>query len=104
MYSVIYAVYAKEGMSAEEFADHWIGVHAAIGKKLPHVARYEQYPVTTAEGELGEEVAGFALVEFESEEDFERAGASEAMQEAVDDVPNFARHMTAYTVSGNKIF
>lgn len=104
MYRVIYAVYANEGMTADEFSKYWVDVHGAIGKRLPHVDRYELYPVLAADGELGPGVAGFALLEFESKEAFEAAGASDVMQEAVDDVPNFARHMTAYTVSGHKIF
>jgi len=103
MHSVMHVIYGKTGISKDEFTRHFVEVHGAIGKRLPNVQRYEMYPVLSADGELGPTVAGFALVEFESEEAFLAAGASEAMQEAVDDMPNFARHVTSYLVSGNRI-
>lgn len=103
MYRLLYAVYAKEGMSSEAFRDHWVNVHGEIGKRLSHMASYTMYPVLSAEGELGPEVAGFAVVEFESEAEFQAAGGTEAMQEAIEDSPNFARHMAAYVVEGHRI-
>jgi uncharacterized protein (TIGR02118 family) len=103
MYSVLYAVYAKEGMSPEDFADHWVNVHAAIGRTLPHVKSYRIFPVTSSQGARDHDVAGFAVVEFESKEDFDAAGASPEMQNAVDDVANFASHMAAYDVVAHTV-
>lgn len=103
MYSVLFAVYAKEGMTPEDFTDHWVNVHGTIGKRIPHVVRYEMFPVTRAEGELGEAIAGFAVVQYENEAGFQAAGGSDAMQEAVADAGNFARHFAVYNVSAHTI-
>jgi uncharacterized protein (TIGR02118 family) len=103
MYTVVYAIYPKDGMSAEDFRNHLTQVHSAIGRRLPGVRRYEQLPVRAAEGELGPEVGAFALVAFESEADYEAAANSEVMKEAVADASNYARHFSAYVVDAHSL-
>lgn len=103
MYTVVYAIYPKDGMSATDFRTHLTEVHSEIGKRLPKVRSYEQYPIVSAEGELGPEVGAFAIIKFDSEADFEIAGASAAMQEAIADAPNYASHFAAYVVDVNAL-
>ena len=103
MYSCVYVIYAREGMTADEFADHWINIHGEIAKRQPRLQRLELFPVTSSEGELGPAVAGFAVMEFLTKEDFNFAGAGDVMDESLADVPNFARHIAAYTVTGHRI-
>ncbi|HEX3511893.1 MAG TPA: EthD family reductase [Solirubrobacteraceae bacterium] len=103
MYTVVYAIYPKEGMGADDFRRHLTEVHSQIGRRLPRVRSYEQYPVISAEGELGPEVGAFAVIKFDSEEDFAAAAADPVMQEAIEDAPNYARHFAAYVVDVNAL-
>jgi uncharacterized protein (TIGR02118 family) len=103
MYTVVYAIYPKDGMSAEDFRHHLTDVHSAIGRRLPGVRRYEQFPVRSADGELGPEVGAFAVVQFDSEEAYEQAAASSVMQEAGEDAANYARHFSSYVVDVNSL-
>ena len=103
MYSVVYAIYPKEGMSAEDFRRYLTEVHSEIGRRLPLVRRYEQFPVREIEGGEGPEIGAFAILQFDSEQEFETAAASDAMREAGDDAPNFARHFAAYIVDHNPL-
>jgi uncharacterized protein (TIGR02118 family) len=103
VYTVVYAIYAKEGMSAEDFRHHLTEVHSKIGRRLPGVRRYEQFPIKAADGELGPEVGAFAIVQFDSEADSDAAVASDVMQEAIADAPNYARHFSTYVVDVNSL-
>jgi uncharacterized protein (TIGR02118 family) len=103
VHTVVYAIYPKDGMSAEDFRHHLTEVHSAIGRRLPGVRRYEQFPVRSADGELGPEVGAFAVVQFDSEEDYEAAAASDVMGEAGEDAGNFARHFSSYVVDVNSL-
>jgi uncharacterized protein (TIGR02118 family) len=103
MYTVVYAIYPKDGMSGEDFRHHLTEVHSAIGRRLPNVRRYEQFPIRSAEGELGPEVGAFAVVQFDSQEDFEAASAGAVMEEAGADAANFARHFSSYVVDVNSL-
>jgi uncharacterized protein (TIGR02118 family) len=103
MYTVVYAIYPKDGMSGEDFRRHLTEVHSAIGRRLPGVRRYEQFPVRSADGELGPEIGAFAVVQFDSEQDYQAAAASEVMQEAGADAANYARHFSSYVVDVNRL-
>lgn len=103
MYTVIYAIYPKEDISGEDFRRYLTEVHSTIGRRLPKVRRYEQFPVGSAEGELGPEVGAFALLQFDSKEDYDAASESDVMQEAIADAPNYARHFGAYAVDVNRL-
>lgn len=103
MYTVVYAIYPKNGMSGEDFRHHLTKVHSAIGRRLPGVRRYEQFPVRFAEGELGPEIGAFALVQFDSEEAYQAAAASDVMKEAGEDAGNYARHFASYVVDVNSL-
>jgi uncharacterized protein (TIGR02118 family) len=103
VYTVVYAIYPKDGMSVADFRHHLTEVHSQIGRRLPKVRSYEQYPVTSAEGELGPEVGAFAVIKFDSDVDFAAAAESPAMQEAIEDAPNYARHFAAYVADVNTL-
>lgn len=103
MYTVVYALYRQEGMSREEFARYWVETHAPIAAKLPHVRSYRIAPVTSATNVLGEEADGFAILEFDSEADFQAAAASPEMAAAGEDAARFARHFDVYTVDVHQV-
>lgn len=103
MVTVVYVLYRNEDISREEFARHWVEVHAPLGAKLPGVRRYTIMPVGTATEILGVEADGFAVLEFDSQEDFELAAASPEMAEAGEDAATFARHFDVYTVSPHSV-
>jgi hypothetical protein len=46
----------KEGMTREEFNDHWLNVHGEIAKGYPHVIRYSQLHINEARADTGESV------------------------------------------------
>jgi|SRR5215211_5057594 len=103
MYTVIYQLYRKDGMSRDEFAKHWTETHAPIASKLPHVKSYRIFPVTGSADALEPEVDGFALLEFDSEEDFQKTSQSAEMAESGEDAAKFTRHFGVYMVDGHKV-
>ena len=103
MYTVIYQLYRKDGMSREDFARHWTETHAPIAAKLPYVKSYTIYPVTGSADAIEPEVDGFALLEFESEEDFQKAAESPEMAESGEDAALFARHFGVYMVDAHRV-
>jgi uncharacterized protein (TIGR02118 family) len=103
MHTVIYQLYRQEGMSREEFARHWTEIHAPIAAKLPHVKSYTIYPATGSVDALEPEVDGFAVLEFESEEDFQKANESAEMAAAGEDAAKFARHFGVYMVDAHRV-
>lgn len=98
MYSMIFAIYPKEGMSAEECADYVTSVHSQIGARMPHAKALRQFAVTGTHEVRDADIAAFTLLEFESEEDFNAAAASSVMEEANADTANFAEHIGVYNV------
>lgn len=78
----------KEGMSDREFLDHWLNVHAQLGRKLPKLRRYavnfidrERFP------QFGWD--GFSELWFDSEEDLVASYGSPEAEELMADVANF---------------
>jgi uncharacterized protein (TIGR02118 family) len=102
VYTVIYALYRKDGMSQEEFARHWTEVHAPIARTLPNVRSYRICPVTGSADAL-HEVDGFAVLDFDSEADFGAAAQSPEMAEAGEDAAKFARHFGVYMVDAHEV-
>jgi uncharacterized protein (TIGR02118 family) len=99
VYTVIYELYRKPGLSQEEFVSYWHETHKPIAVQIPHVRSYKICPVTEADGVEGEEIAGFVIFEFDSKEDFDVAHDSpEFAATAADASGNFVRHFTRYTV------
>ena len=102
MFTVICPVYANESLSHEEFVAKWLK-HAPAAAKLPGLRSYRICPVTAAANVLGEEMAGFAIFEYDSEEAYETALASPEYQVALEDAPDFARHFSEYRADLHRI-
>lgn len=76
----------KDGMSIEEFADHWNEEHAPRASDIPHMNRYT---TAVALDPADSEYDGIAELYFDSPEDIAEAMESDAMQWALDDLENF---------------
>ena len=99
MYTVIYEVYRKPGLSQEDFEEHWLQTHKPIAMKIPNVRSYKICPVAESEGVEGEAAAGFVIFEFDSKEAFDEAHESpEFAATATDATENMARHFSRYAV------
>jgi uncharacterized protein (TIGR02118 family) len=103
MYTLIYELYRKEGMSQEEFVDYWLNTHRPIAMKMPNLRGYEIWPVEDSAAVLGDEVAGFVILRFDSRADFEETHASEEFAATAADADNFARHYTRYAVQTHEV-
>lgn len=103
MYTVIYELYRREELSQEEFVDYWLNVHRPIAMKMPDLRGYEIWPVTGSADPLGEEVAGFVILRFDSEEDFHRTHESPEFAATAADADKFARHYTRYAVDVHQL-
>jgi uncharacterized protein (TIGR02118 family) len=103
MYSMIFAIYPKDGMSPAECGDYVTNVHSKIGERMPNAKALRQFAVTSSHEPRDAEVAAFTLIEFDSEADFNEAAASSVMEEANADVPNFAQHIAVYNVRANTV-
>jgi uncharacterized protein (TIGR02118 family) len=79
----------KEGMSYEQFVDHWLNKHTVLCARLPKLRRYavnfvdrQRFP------KFGYD--GFSELWFDSEEDLHAAVASPEGRTLMADLPNFA--------------
>jgi len=98
MYTVVYEVYRKDGLSQEEMVAYWLGTHRPIAMRMPNLRGYEIWPVKESEGVEGTEVSGFVILRFDSEEDFHRTHDSPEFAATAEDARNFLRHFTRYAV------
>jgi uncharacterized protein (TIGR02118 family) len=98
MYTVIYEVYRKNGLSQEEMVDYWLSTHRPIAMKMPNLRGYEIWPVKSSEGVEGAEVSGFVILRFDSEADFHETHESPEFAATAEDARNFLRHFTRYEV------
>lgn len=103
MYTLIYELYRKEGMSQEEFVEYWLETHRPIALRMPNLRGYEIWPVSESVDVLGDEVAGFVILRFDSKADFEVTHASEEFAATAADAANFARHFTRYAVETHEV-
>ena len=79
----------KQGMTDQQFRDHWLNVHAGLCAKLPKMRRYsvnfvdrQRFP------KFGYD--GFSELWFDSEEDLVAALNSPEGKTLLADLPNFA--------------
>lgn len=100
---MIYALYRRPELSQQEFVDYWLNVHRPIAMKMPNVRRYEIWPTTEADEVEGEEVAGFVVLGFDSEDDFHATHESKEFAATAADAANFARHFTRYAVDTHQV-
>ena len=79
----------KEGITHEQFVNHWMQKHAALCVKLPKLRRYSVNLVDRARfPKFGYD--GFSELWFDSEEDLVAALASPEGKTLLADLPNFA--------------
>ena len=79
----------KEGMSHEQFVNHWLNTHAVLCTKLPKLRRYSVNLVDRQRfPKFGYD--GFSELWFDSEEDLVAALNSPAGKTLLADLPNFA--------------
>jgi uncharacterized protein (TIGR02118 family) len=103
MYTMVYAVYSRDDISREEFVRHLTEVHSQIGRRLPGIRRYEQFPIESAEGHDGDQPGAFALAEYDSEEAWQAAVESDVMKEVGEDAAKFASKFATFVVDANKV-
>ena len=79
----------KEGITHEQFVNHWMQKHAALCVKLPKLRRYSVNLVDRARfPKFGYD--GFSELWFDSEEDLVASLASVEGKTLLADLPNFA--------------
>ena len=79
----------KEGMSHEQFVNHWLKTHAVLCTKLPKLRRYSVNLVDRQRfPKFGYD--GFSELWFDSEEDLVAALSSPEGKTLLADLPNFA--------------
>ena len=79
----------KEGITHEQFVNHWLQKHAALCVKLPKLRRYSVNLVDRARfPKFGYD--GFSELWFDSEEDLVASLASPEGKTLLADLPNFA--------------
>src|SRR5262245_62609892 len=78
----------KEGMTHEQFVNHWMGTHAVMCAKLPKLRRYSVNLVDRQRfPRFGYD--GFSELWFDNEEDLVAAFQSPQGKELLADLPNF---------------
>ena len=90
MLKLIGTVYKRDDFSEEGFFDYWRDVHAPISRQVPGVRGYVVSEVLSkVQGELESE----AFVEqwYDDEEAFAKAGESEQLATAWEDVQRYAK-------------
>jgi uncharacterized protein (TIGR02118 family) len=81
MYRVLFAMYRKEGTSAEDFVAHYRDSHIPITSRFAGLRHYEVLPVTGTEEPDAPDA--FAIMAFDSEEDFQAVLSSPEFGEAM---------------------
>jgi uncharacterized protein (TIGR02118 family) len=93
MHRVLFAMYRKDGMSPAEFVAHYRDTHIPITKRFAGLRRYDVFPV---EGEDGPDA--FAVMAFDSAEDFEAILGTDEFKEAMADSETFVGRTDSYVV------
>jgi uncharacterized protein (TIGR02118 family) len=80
----------KDGMSVEDFRDHWVTKHAPIVRDgYANLRGYELHTVTRVPGGAEAPYDGLAVLSWDSRDDFKADIASPAAQAATDDMATF---------------
>jgi uncharacterized protein (TIGR02118 family) len=102
VYTVVYALYRRSEIDHAEFTDHWLKIHQPLASRIPRIRRYELWPVVESTDRVGG-VDGFAILDFDSAEDYELARCSVEFAEASKDTKLFAQLVTSYVVDVHSI-
>jgi uncharacterized protein (TIGR02118 family) len=98
MHRVLFAIHRKPDLTYEEFLAHYRDVHLPIAKRLPKLRRYEIFPVQPGADADANAPDAFALMFFDSAEDFEWLLTTPEMAAAVEDNQTFIDRFELYTV------
>jgi uncharacterized protein (TIGR02118 family) len=98
MHRVLFGVHRKPELTYEEFMEHYRDIHLPIAKRLPKLRQYEIFPVEPQPEGSADIPDAFALMTFDSAEDFEWLLGTAEMAEAVEDNKTFIDRFEAYTV------
>ena len=83
----------KDGMSDEEFMEHWTETHVPIAKQFPNLREYKigipLDPDETGADPIYLDYDGTATLRWDSLEDYEEARKSELVREAQEDLEHF---------------
>ncbi|MCZ4518899.1 EthD domain-containing protein [Rhodococcus ruber] len=98
----------REGMSRQDFREHWRTVHAPIGARFPHLIAYHQHLTidTVARGAMPAPEAtvdGISELVFATRADLDAALASPEAAEAAADAANFMSQMRMYIVESTTV-
>jgi uncharacterized protein (TIGR02118 family) len=89
MTKVVYVMFAKEGMSREEFRGYWKDTHAPIAKEMPGLRGYVQnHALADPEGNEPP-YDGFAELYFDGQEAMEEALTTQQGEATLADLANF---------------
>jgi len=92
---IVMKVYAKEGMSRDEFVDHWLTKHAPLAKQK-FGDKLKKYVVSIVMSADGEEPGyqGTAELWFENMKTLQKIMSSPAFEQVMADSENFTRKGT----------
>ena len=93
MYTVLFAMYRKDGLSPEEFVAHYRDTHIPLTRRFAGLRQYDVFPV---EGDEGPDA--FAVMAFDSAEDFQAILDTEDFKEAMADSETFVERTDSYVV------
>jgi uncharacterized protein (TIGR02118 family) len=93
MYTLLFAMYRKDGLSPEEFVAHYRDTHIRITRRFSGLRQYDVFPVDGDEGP-----DAFAVMAFDSLEDFEAILETDEFKEAMADSETFVARTDSYTV------
>jgi uncharacterized protein (TIGR02118 family) len=96
MYRVLFAMYRKEGTSAEDFLAHYRESHIPITRRFPGLREYTVLPIAGTQEEDAPDA--FATMAFDSEEDFQAVLSSPEFGEAMEDSAKFVARASSYVV------
>lgn len=88
---MLFAMYRKEGTSPKDFVAHYRDAHIAITRQFPGVREYDVFPVS---GEDGPDA--FAVMAFDSAEDFQAILDTDIFKEAMADSETFVARTETY--------
>jgi EthD domain len=97
-----------EGMSREEFNDHWLNVHGQIAKDFPHVIRYSELHLVDSDtvGDVeGHDLGIDGIVDFvcDSKENIPKIWETEVGKPGIEDAKPFIGALREYQVEEHVI-
>lgn len=97
----------RDGVTKEQFRDHWIQVHGMLSSKMPGVGTYRQNHIAERYYENLEpplqEIDGISQLSFESIAAMEVSDASTEYAAVKADIPNFQGAITILVLSAEEI-